>query len=411
MTTPVSAMPDDVWMLVLAHLSVSDMNALMSVDQRLGRLRTNPQAWRERLHACTTPQLQQIARTVAPLRKGVDEIVELRAMSTIAGAAGHGFAGDNGPAGQALLWRPSGVTVGRDATLYFVDTFNHRIRRITPDGTITTLAGTGQARFSGDGGPAIHAELNTPWGVAVDAGDAVYLADSFNHRIRRITPDGTITTLAGTGHARFSGDGGPAIHAELNFPHDVAVGSDGSVYVADRDNHRIRRITPNGTITTLAGTGQAHFSGDGGPAVQATLNAPSSVAVDGDGTVYVADRDNHRIRRITPDGIIATLAGTGQADFSGDGGPAINAAFNCPVSVAVDVDNAVYVADKSNHRIRCITPDGTITTLAGTGHDGFAGDGSGALQAELSAPWGVSVANGFVHIATGSRLRRFGVPR
>ena len=272
--------------------------------------------------------------------------------------------------------RPSGVAVDAKEVVYIADSGNDRIRRVGPDGVITTFAGSGPPEpfgrgFSGDGGPAAQARLFFPMSTAVDAKGGVYIADQVNHRVRRVGPDGVITTFAGSGPPEpfgrgFSGDGGPAAQARLNFPRGVAVDDKGNIYIADRDNHRIRRVGPNEIITTIAGGGGPSL-GDGGPAVQARLNFPAGVAVDAKGVVYIADTFNHRIRRVGPDRIITTVAGRGTAGFSGDGGPAVQAQLNLPSGVAVDAKGNVYIADSNNHRIRLVSPDGIITTFAGSG--------------------------------------------
>ncbi|MEW2036524.1 Teneurin-2 [Streptomyces sp. NPDC005534] len=223
--------------------------------------------------------------------------------------------------------------------------------------------------------------------------------------------DGVITTFAGTGQFGLGGDHGPASQAMLSVAAGVAVAPDGTVYIADMSNHRVRRVGVDGVITTFAGTGQPGFGGDHGPARQALLARPIGVAVGPDGTVYIVDASNRRIRRVGGDGIIATVARGGQVGFGGDGGPVNQAIFADPRAVAVGPDGAVYIADTFNHRVRRVTPDGIITTLAGSGQVGFGGDGSPAPQAVLSFPNGVAVGpDGLVHVITGSRLRCFGAP-
>ncbi|MGX2029945.1 PKD domain-containing protein [Methylocaldum gracile] len=330
-------------------------------------------------------------------------------VTTVTGTGDSGFSGDGGPATQATFFNPSGVAVGPDGSLYIADTYNERIRRVSPDGIISTIAGTGEWGFSGDGGPAIRAQLTSPYGVAVGADGCLYIADSGNHRIRRVDPDGIISTVAGTGYASFSGDGGPATLARLYEPTGVAVGPDGSLYIADRLNDRIRRVGPDGIISTIAGTGEFLFtygySGDGGPATHAQLNFPEGVAMSSDGGLYIADSGNWRIRRVGPDGIITTVAGTGQAGFSGDGGPASQAKLYHPYGVAVGPDGSLYIADTYNERIRRVGPDGIITTVAGTGQYGFGGDGGPATQAKLS-PTGVAVSpDGSLYIADAYNYR------
>ena len=239
---------------------------------------------------------------------------------------------DGGPAVEAELYNPAGVAVDGVGNLYIADARNNGIRKVDSTGTITTIAGTGESGFSGDGGPAVEAELRRPYGVAVDSAGDVYIADVGNQRIRKIYSTGTITTIAGSGEYGFgfSGDGGPAVEAELRRPYGVAVDSAGNVYIADSIDHRIRKVDPTGTITTIAGTGEFGFSGDGGPAVEAELRSPYGVAVDSAGDVYIADVGNQRIRKVDSTGTITTIAGTGEFGFSGDGGPAVEAELRSP---------------------------------------------------------------------------------
>ena len=295
------------------------------------------------------------------------------------------------PGSQAKLAFPHGVAVDGAGNLYIADTSSHRILRVNTEGTITTFAGTGEMGYSGDGGPAVQAQLNGPFGVAVDGAGNLYIADTLNYRIRRVDTEGTITTFAGTGEKGNSGDGDPAIQTLLNNPYDVAVDTNGNLYIADTSNHRILRVDIAGTITTFAGTGDRGFSGDGGPAVQALLNDPYGVAVDTDGNLYIADTLNQRIRRVDTEGTIATFAGTGDRGFSGDGGPAVQALLDRPRGVAADTDGNLYIADTLNQRIRRVDTEGTITTFAGTGNRGFSGDGGPAVAARLNFPTRLAV--------------------
>ncbi|WP_250287290.1 MULTISPECIES: NHL domain-containing protein [unclassified Frankia] len=323
-------------------------------------------------------------------------------IAVVAGTGAQGFSGDRGPAIEAQLQDPQDVAVASDGTLYLADRGNQRIRRIDPDGTITIVAGNGTPGFSGDGGPAIDAQFNEPTGLAVTDNGTLYVADRNNHRIRKITPDRTITTVAGNGVTKdngdggFSGDRGPATQAQLFSPGDVAVAKDGTFYIADTRNHRIRKVTPDGTITTIAGNKGRGFSGDRGPAFEAQLNEPIGLAIVGD-TLYIAEWGNHRIRRIAPDRTITTVAGNGATEtdggggFSGDGGPATRAQLNRPVWVAVDTSGTLYISDQYNHRVRRVGPNGTITTVAGTGTSGFSGYGGPATRAQLAQPTGVVV--------------------
>ncbi|WP_322779998.1 caspase, EACC1-associated type [Frankia sp. Cas4] len=301
----------------------------------------------------------------------IDKIDWTGRFSTFAGTGPYGFSGDGGPATQAQLYGPLRVAVGGDGTVYISDGIGNRIRKVDTAGRISTFAGTGTGGFSGDGGPATQAQLYGPSGVAAAGDGTVYIADSVNGRIRKIDTAGRISTFAGTasGRGSFSGDGGPATQAQLNEPLGVAVARDGTVYVNDiitNDfrNRKIYKIDMAGRISTFAGTGISGFSGDGGPATQAQLNDPFGMAVGGDGTVYIADTDNNRIRKIDTAGRISTFAGTGSYGFSGDGGPATRAKLASPWGVAVGGDGTVYIADTDNNRIRKIDTKGRISTLA-----------------------------------------------
>ena len=312
-------------------------------------------------------------------------------ISTVAGTGVAGFKGDNEPAVSAQLNRPYGIAVDSTGTLYFSDYNNHRVRKITTDGKISTVAGTGVAGFGGDDGPALSAQLNCPREVAVDSAGAVYVTDAGNHRVRKITSDGKIGTVAGTGAAGFSGDGGPATAARLNYPLGVAVDSTGVLYISDYNNHRVRRIAADGRISTVAGTGSAGFKGDDGPAASAQLNRPYGLAVDGADDLYITDGGNHRVRKITADGRISTVAGTGTAGFGGDDGPAASAKLNLPLGVVVDSAGTLYISDYNNHRVRKVAADATISTVVGTGAAGFSGDGGPAASAQLYNPFGLAV--------------------
>lgn len=307
---------------------------------------------------------------------------------TVAGSGSYGFRGDQGTAVAARLANPSGVAVSDSGEVYVSDTENHRVRKITPSGVITTVAGRGIAGFRGDRGAATSARLWNPQGLALDGAGRLYVADSTNHRIRVIDSNGTITTLAGSGRPGFGGDDGPSTEAMLLRPSDVAVDALGNVYIADTGNHRIRRVS-NGIITTVAGNSRVGFGGDGGPADLATLNNPEGVAVDMYGSVYIADTRNHMVRRVDLDGTISTIMGTGSRGYTGDGDPATSASLNLPSGVAVDWRGGVYVADSGNHVVRRIKTSGYAETVAGTGLAGSVGDGGPSNQARLNSPAGL----------------------
>jgi uncharacterized protein (TIGR03437 family) len=330
-------------------------------------------------------------------------------LTVVAGNGHYGFSGDGGPATAASLESPWGVAVDTAGNLFIAEVDNFRIRKVTPDGIITTVAGSGFPGFAGDGGPATSASLAVPEGAAVDAAGNLFIADLGNNRIRKVTPGGIITTVAGNGFPSFSGDGGPATSASLHGPSGVAVDAAGNLFIADYFNNRIRKITPGGIISTVAGSGAKGFSGDGGPATSASLATPSGVVVDAGGNLFIADEGNNRIRKITPGGAITTVAGNGAQNFSGDGGPATSASLGGPRGVAVDAAGSLFIADKLNDRIRKITLGGTITTVAGNGIYRFAGDGKAAVTAVLNNPSGLApdaTGNLFVADTNNNRIRK-----
>jgi myo-inositol-hexaphosphate 3-phosphohydrolase/streptogramin lyase len=316
-------------------------------------------------------------------------------ISTVVGTGGvSGFSGDGGPATSARLRAPRVVEADANGNLYITDTENHRVRKVDSTGKITTIAGTGTAGYSGDNGPATSAMLDNPHGVAVDAAGNVYIADSPNQRIRKVSPTtGIITTVAGTGSSGYNGDNIAATTARLNYPKGVEIGPDGALYIGDANNHRIRRVDlSTGIITTVAGTGSAGSTGDGGPATSARLNTPRNVAFGPDGDLYIADDSNFKVRRVdSVTKTITTVAGTGSAGFSGDGGAATSARMNRVRDVAVDSAGNVYIADELNNRIRWVDTSGIMRTFAGTGSGSFSGDGGPATSAGIRGPRGVAV--------------------
>jgi sugar lactone lactonase YvrE len=330
-------------------------------------------------------------------------------LSLIAGSSSQGYSGDGGPATSAQLDGPQGVAVDAAGNLFIADTDNSRVRKVTTGGVISTVAGNGTGGYSGDGGPATSAQLYNPWGVAVDTAGNLFIGDNYNHRIRKVTPSGVISTVAGNGLSGFSGDSGPATTAELNGPIGVAVDAAGNLLIADTDNNRIRKVTPDGVISTVAGTGTKGYSGDGGAATSAQLYSPYGVALDAAGNLFIADTWNERIRKVTPGGVISTVAGNGHSSFSGDSGPATSASLSYPYGVTVDAAGNLFIADHSNDCIRKVTPDGVINTVAGIGTWGFRGDGGPATLAQLGFPYGLAVdtaGNLFIADFLNSRVRK-----
>ena len=330
---------------------------------------------------------------------------------TVAGSGADGFAGDGGPALQAGLSAPCAVAVDAAGNLFIADQNHARIRKVDAWGIITTVAGGGANTYGGDGGPARRAGLAAPCALAVDAAGDLFIADYFNARIRKVDLHGIITTVAGNGASGFAGDGGPATQASLSAPSAVAVDAAGNLFIADENNYRVRKVDPQGIITTVAGNGTNSFSGDGWLAVEAGLSAPKGVAVDPAGNLYIADENNHRIRRVDQDGFIHTVAGNGTAGYSGDGGPATAAGLFYPCSLAVDVRSNLYFADAGTPRVRRVDARGIITTVAGNGDLGFAGDGGPATAAALANPQGVAVdAGGRLWLADQGNDRIRAVP-
>jgi len=327
-------------------------------------------------------------------------------MSTVAGNGSATYYGDGGPAESAGLGSPAGVVMDTAGNLYIADNGSRRVRRVNDTGVITTVAGNGSQVSSGDGGPATSAGISYPYGAAMDAAGNLYVADVFFAQIRKIDPAGIITTVAGNGTYGYSGDGGPATSASLNHAFWIAVDGAGNLYIADRDNHRIRKVNSSGIISTIAGNGTAGYYGDGGPAIEASINTPFGIAVDSEGNVYFTDRGNQRVFKINAAGTLTTIAGNGIAGYSGDGGPALSASLNNPGGIAVDASGTVYVIDNSNLRVRSIDASGTISTVAGNGTSGFYGDGGPATSASLNSPAGVFVDNdGNIYIADAQNQR------
>ena len=394
-------------------------------------------------------------------------------ITTYAGGGTAGYSGDGSPAALAQLSAPRGLAIDAAGNLYIADSGNNVVRKVSKGGVISTVAGNGSAGYSGDGGAATSATLNQPEGLAVNSGGLLYIADTFNNRVRVLALSGIIQTFAGTGLSSFSGDGGAPTAATFFLPTDVATDNGGNVYIADYGNSRIRKVAQgkiqtviggngnetifneavatsirlngptgvavdgsgdifvaegstgtgsglgdgdyriwkidsSGVVSTAAGNGVNSFSGDGGSAMAAQINAPAAVTLDVSGNLYIADSANNRIRKITPSGIVTTVAGTGAGGYSGDGSPGVQAQLKNPQGLTADADGNVYIADSGNNRIRKLLPDGTLITIAGNGNASFFGDGGASNSASLHSPHGIySAGGGYIYIAdTGNQRIR-----
>ena len=330
-------------------------------------------------------------------------------IGTVAGTGKQGFTRDAGPAAEALLNNPFDLAFDADNNLIFSDTFNHRICKIdAKSGTIVTIAGTGARGFGGDGGPATAAELNEPYGVVVDSAKNIFTADRLNGRVRKIAADGTISTLAGDGSGKSSGDGGPAAAAGLAEPNGLALDRTHSrLFIADVAGHRVRAVDlRTGVISTFAGTGEGKHDGDGGPAEKAGVFGARAVALAPDGSLYVMERQGSCIRQIR-DGIIRTVAGTGERGYAGDGGDARVAVFAAPKEMAVAPNGDIFIVDTENHAIRMIdAATWIVRTIAGNGTAGPGVDGAQGGQACLARPHGATVGpDGKVYVGDSENHR------
>ncbi len=311
-------------------------------------------------------------------------------MTRFAGTGESGFSGDGGKATEATLKLPAGLAFDKNGNLYIADRNNHRVRKVDTRGNITTIAGNGVAGFSGDGGEATKAQINLPSGVVVDEDGNVFISDRSNQRIRVVNNKGLISTYAGNGIDGFKGDSGPATQAQLSKPFGIALDKKGNLYIADRGSNRVRKVSPQGIITTVAGDGGFFFMGDNGPAYRASIAGPTGVVVDDKGTLYIADRNNNRVRSVDAQGMIRTVAGTGHQDYNGDAEVARDTNLHLPFGVTLDNEGNLLIIDRSHYRIRRVDPRrGTIKTVAGNGIKKFAGDGGPATGANLSFPHGI----------------------
>jgi len=324
--------------------------------------------------------------------------------------------GDGRAAAEIRLFDPMGLDQDSAGNVYFSDRGGDGpgrvVWKVDPAGRARIIAGTGRRGTARSGIPARDADLGSPQSLAVDRLGRVYLADSYNHVVLRIEPDGRLTRVAGIGRPGAQGDGGDATAAALDQPYDVRLDHLGNIYIADVGNHRIRRVGPDGTIRTIAGTGEPGYSGDGGPATAARLNGPYGVYHDDRYGLLIGDSYNHVVRQVDGGGTIRTLAGTGRRGYSGDGGPADQATFDTPQAIYVDMAGRIYVGDEHNHTLRIIELDGSIHRFAGTGARGFSPDDTPAAAGPLNDPENIVVLDDGVVLFTEAgnhRVRRIGL--
>jgi len=345
-------------------------------------------------------------------------------ITTVAGSntsgSGSGSSGDGGLATNATLLNPTDVVADNNGNVYLNDGgTTYSIRKVDANGIIIRFAGNNTSGFSGDGGPAASAQLNYPQGLALDNSGNLYISDMGNRVIRKVSTSSVISTIAGTpGTFGYSGDGGPATLAQLGAPSGIAVDAAGNIYFSDLGKHVIRKINTSGIISTIAGTGNTSgYSGDGGLATAAKLYSPNDICIDTQGNLYIADRDNHCIRKVNTSGIISTVAGTGGSlnyGFTGDGGVATAAKLNKPQSISVDNLGNLYISDYTNNRIRKVNTSGIISTIAGNGQSAVLGDGPAfyggdygvATSASVGAPYGNFWINNFLYVAASYRIRK-----
>jgi uncharacterized protein (TIGR03437 family) len=323
-------------------------------------------------------------------------------ISTVAGNGMTGYSGDGGPAISATFDDPHGVAADSAGNLYIADKANDRVRRIGTNGVVTTVAGTGTAGFGGDGGAAINALLNGPERLAFDTSGNLYIADIGNYRVRKVAPNGIITTIAGSGEQGFCGDGGPATGACMHGPEDVIPDAIGNIFIADFDV--IWKVDLSGNISAIAGHGVPGYSGDGGPATEATFNSIQGVAVSSSGDVFIADQANYRIRKVSS-GTVTTVVGTGVAGFSGDGGPASNAQIALIGNLRIDATGILNIPDSLNCRMRVLLTNGYIYTVGGDGNCTYSGNSGPATNGSF-VPTSVTIGpNGSVYFSDSTNER------
>ncbi len=330
-------------------------------------------------------------------------------IETFAGNGRQGFSGDGGSATSAQIDNPFGVVRGPDGAMWFTEYTGQKIRRVAVDGTIQTMAGTGETGYSGDGGPATQATFNLPHEIRFDAEGNYYLTDMKNHVIRRVDgKTGIISTFAGTGEAGYGGDGGPATQATLKQPHSIQFGPDGDLYICDIGNHVIRKVDmKTGVISTMAGTGKPGATPDGSPIKGTPLKGPRSIDFDAEGHLWLCTREGNQVFKLAPKtGVIHHMAGTGEKGFSGHGGPAKEAKLSGPKGIAIDTEGNAWLADTESHTVRMIdAKTGHLELMAGTGEKGDGPDGD-PLQCKMARLHGIFVdADGSVFIGDSEAHR------
>jgi trimeric autotransporter adhesin len=353
--------------------------------------------------------MKTLTLTIALSIIGLTPTIKSQTISTFAGNGNANYSGDGAQATNAEINNPTGIAFDASGNLYLSDYNNNRIRKVDAQGVITTFAGNGTFGYSGDGGQAVNASLALPSTLVFDASGNAYIVDAGNNCIRKISSSGVITTVVGNGIAGYTGDGGLANMATLNFPCGIVFDQAGNMYIADRNNNAIRKVTTSGVISTFAGTGLGGFGGDGGAASSALLSHPNGVDFDKFGNLFIADKYNNRIRKVNTLGIISTVAGIGTPGSTGDGGQASMAEFDSPFGVTFDQAGNYYVSDFNNNKIRKVYPNGIITTYAGNGTGGYSGDNGLANQAQIFNPEKVTLdAMGNVYIpdAVNQRVRK-----
>ena len=336
-------------------------------------------------------------------------ILHSQIITTICGLGAASFSGDGGQAVNATLYSPNGITSDRNGNLYICDAGNNRIRKIDSTGIIHTIAGTGVAGFSGDGGPAVNAEINVPVALVLSYNREIYFCEQNSERVRKINSSRIIETIAGNGAMGYDGDGGPATQASLFVPEAVTLDSVGNIYIGDWSNNVIRKVNTAGIISTIAGTGIAGYSGDGGPAILAQLHNPAGLVFDKRGNLLFCDETNNVVRKISPAGIISTIVGNGVIGYSGDGGPAVHASINGPGFLIMDGLGNLFFSDIFNYCVRMVDNTGIIKTVAGNGLSGWGGDGGPANAQVLAKPCGLALdtlGNLYISDAVNNNIRK-----